>query len=194
MQNHVYNAIKMRGYTMRTGRFTRCYICSFLCVLRARLEQTNYLMITQGGKKQRKSISLESWETAPRITSHHWLSLQLALCSKHHCALTILRSTGQPSLLQHPSAPPTIVRSADPLSQIGRPTNIGVATSRPPCYAILKAQMHYSVHVFLYPTNVQKDFTFKQSYSMFSLYSYLWWRLSLSKLWYFVLSKNHVLL
>ena len=149
----------MRGFTMRTGRFTHCYICSFLCVLRARLEQTNYVMITQGGKKQRKSISLESWETASRITTDY--------LSNWRCVPTITAlwpSLDQPSLLQHPSAPPTIVRSADPLSQIGRPTNIGVATSRPPCYAILKAQMHYSVHVFLYPTNVQKDFTFRQSY------------------------------
>ena len=159
MQNHAYNAIKMRGFTMRTGRFTHCYICSFLCVLRARLEPTNYLMITQGGKKQRKSISLESWETASRITTDY--------LSNWHCVPTITAlwpSLDQPSLLQHPSAPPTIVRSADPLSQIGRPTNIGVATSRPPCYAILTAQMHYSVHVFLYPTNVQKDFTFRHSY------------------------------
>ena len=98
MQNHAYNAIKMRGYTMRTGRFTRCYICSFLCVLRARLEQTNYLMITQGGKKQRKSISLESWETASRITTDY--------LSNWRCVPTITAlwpSLDQPSLLQHPT-------------------------------------------------------------------------------------------
>ena len=98
MQNHVYNAIKMRGYTMRTGHFTRCYICSFLCVLRARLEQTNYLMITQGGKKQRKSISLESWDTASRITTDY--------LSNWRCVPTITAlwpSLDQPSLLQHPT-------------------------------------------------------------------------------------------
>ena len=128
-------------------------------MLRARLEQKNYLTIAQASKKQRKNKSQESWETAFRTTTDY--------LSNWRCVPTITAlwpSLDQPSLLQHPSAPPTIVRSADPLSQIGRPTNIGVATSRPPRYAILKAQMHYSVHVILYPTNVQKDFTFRQSY------------------------------
>ena len=92
---------------------------------------------------------LSNWRCVPHITTL-WPSLD-QLANHHFYNIP-------------PSAPPTIVRSADPLSQIGRPTNIGVATSRPPCYAILKAQMHYSVHVFLYPTNVQKDFTFRHSY------------------------------